>query len=105
MNLSVPTKKKNSFILILNYLKLTKMKNFSIAAVLFLIIYSITLLMKKKMSNLEYNSDTQLYNAAMSYLKTQKFGEAIEKFTELKFNTLTLIGRRGADANRFCSLQ
>ncbi len=59
------------------------MKNFSIAAVLFLIIYSCSS-DEKKMSNLEYNSDTQLYNAAMSYLKTQKFGEAIEKFTELE---------------------
>ena len=59
------------------------MKNFSIAAVLFLIIYSCSS-DEKKMSNLEYNSDTQLYNAAMSYLKTQEFGEAIEKFTELE---------------------
>ena len=75
MNLSVPTKK--TFYINLKLFKLTKMKNSSIAAVLFLIIYSCSS-DEKKMSNLEYNSDTQLYNAAMSYLKPKSLEKQLK---------------------------
>ncbi len=37
-----------------------------------------------QLSNTQLNSDTELYNSGLKFLKTKKFDEAIEKFTELE---------------------